>query len=257
MKNLESVPTWVGKSVHEVAECIMKSFWGGDIVSENEAILKLTRDMKAGWEISASRRYRNRPNKLLGLQEHYYGEVVSEDTLLEAIAIAKTCIINLYTQPIYMNLIGDNSIKIIEIEELGDTLISGIKTWVKVDMALIDGDRVKIIDWKTGMNTDGDRIDLQLTIYAIYGSQKWGVSPENIIIGRANLRSGDYKEMQMTEEMMKHVLEYIKSSANHMRILLSDPDENTAQISDFPMNLNMTHCRFCNFKRACGREILI
>jgi len=257
MKNLSSIKLWIGTSVHDVAEWVMKELRRGKILSEKDAVQKLSRDMQRQWETSASGRYRNRPNKLLGLQEHYYGEEVTEDALIEAISTAEICLRNLYAHPIYNDLIGDNPIKIIEIEELADTSVNGIKMWVKIDMAIKDGDQIKIIDWKTGKNTDGNRVDLQLTVYAIYGSKKWGVSPENIITGHVNLRSGEYREMQMTRRMMEKVLEYIQSSANHMQILLADPEENIARISDFPMNTNLTQCRYCNFKRACGRESLI
>ena len=45
---------------------------------------------------------------------------------------------------------------------------------------------VTIIDWKTGRRTSED-VSIQLSCYAVYVMEKWGVDPENVRLIEYNL----------------------------------------------------------------------
>jgi CRISPR/Cas system-associated exonuclease Cas4 (RecB family) len=45
---------------------------------------------------------------------------------------------------------------------------------------------VSIIDWKTGRSMSED-VSIQLSFYAVYVMEKWGVDPENVRLIEYNL----------------------------------------------------------------------
>jgi phage terminase large subunit-like protein len=96
-------------------------------------------------------------------------------------------------------------------------------------------------------------VDLQLTIYALYGSLKWHKPSEQIIEHQSNLRLGQDERTQMSIEKTTSTKAQIRHSADQMRARLTDPVKNIARMEDFSMNEDAYTCRYCNFKRACKR----
>jgi hypothetical protein len=67
----------------------------------------------------------------------------------------------------------------LEIEHYSFFYLDRIKIWSVIDCSLRTGEGITIIDWKTGRSTT-ENLSLQLSGYAMYGTEKWGIKPENV-----------------------------------------------------------------------------
>jgi CRISPR/Cas system-associated exonuclease Cas4 (RecB family) len=143
-----------------------------------------------------------------------------------------------------------------ETEEFEHFFFNDIKVWVVPDLIIKENSHYKIIDWKTGKDVEGGTAEVQLGVYSLYGTQKWGIPPDKITVHESNLRHGKSYERQMTQERIEWVANHIIRSANKMKSVLDDPDDNIASIDKFPMTEDTLHCHYCNFRRFCDRENL-
>jgi len=155
-----------------------------------------------------------------------------------------------------VDLVNNDHVEILETEKFAHFLLNGIKVWVVPDLIIRHENQIKIIDWKTGKNVEGGTAEVQLGVYAIYCKQKWDIAPQDILVHESNLRHGESYERHITEQDIDRVKSHILRSAEQMKSLLDDPEENTASIDTFPMIEDTFHCRYCNFRRFCDRESL-
>ena len=102
----------------------------------------------------------------------------------------------------------------------------------------IDGQRVAIVDYKTGTpKTDVDaRRSLQLSIYALAARELWGYVPERLVF--YNLESSDEVSASRDERELRAAQERIAEVAHKMAAGQFDPTPGF-------------HCRSCQFRAMC------
>jgi len=83
----------------------------------------------------------------------------------------------------------------LEIEDFSSFYLDGTKVWAVIDCSFKTDDGITIIDWKTGRTTTTD-VSLQLSCYAMYGKEKWGIKPENI---KLIICPGNHDAMRIAE----------------------------------------------------------
>jgi len=254
MKNLQTVPMWTGSVVHQVAHEVVKGFKAGRPV-QLEAALARTRDrMQRDWQDSASGRYRNRPNRICGLLEHYYSASVGSEDLRETMVVAEGCVRRLYGSHSLETMQQLGPACILECEELNTLSVAGVKVWVSPDIILRDDkQRLIIVDWKTGASSRGEETIRQLSIYGIYALQAHGGSKQELIGVEEDLRAGETHVQPLKDWALEEARRYMEQSTRRMLSLLKSREQNLALIRDFPSTDNLSACMACRFRRACDR----
>ncbi len=84
---------------------------------------------------------------------------------------------------------------------------------------------VTIIDWKTGRSMSED-VSTQLSCYAMYAMDKWGIDPENVKLIEYNLLGNQDSEFSVTAAEIENTKAYIAGSIADMQSLLVDVGEN-------------------------------
>jgi len=139
----------------------------------------------------------------------------------------------------------------LEVENFSFFHLDGLKIWAVLDCSFRTDDGITIIDWKTGRATSKD-ISLQLSCYAMYSKDKWGIKPENIRLIEYNLLSDQKAEFTITKGEIKDTTSYIKGSVADMRSLLLDVDNNVPKDEKFFIKVEDERIRDrCNFKKVC------
>ena len=110
---------------------------------------------------------------------------------------------------------------------------------------------ITIIDWKTGRTTSSD-VSLQLSCYAMYGKEKWGVKPAKIKLVEYNLLSDQRAEFVVTEGEIANTRGYIRGSITDMQSLLVDEENNIPKEETFFKKVEDDKVRDrCNFRKVC------
>lgn len=263
MKQLNNRATWPGIVVHEVAERLMRGLQQGRPWSEDAALQEAEARMREELRLSQSGGYRRglrvmwagKRIKTGGLQEHYYQMAVEAEEWEETIQHALRCIRTLYASVPLRRLLARGASAVLSVEELESFPVDGVPVWVKLDLAVRGREEgVVIVDWKTGAAHVAEDISLQLGIYGLYGTRKWGISAEQIQGFDVNLRDGSMHRHPIDAQVLVDVERYIQKSIDQMRAILQDPATNRAEINDFPLTDKLERCARCNFRRACARE---
>ena len=251
MKNLRTRPMWVGIVVHEFAERIVKARGR----EPADRIMKTLRErMEADWQTSAGGRFRSNPKHIVGLAEHYYGLPLTSDDFEADFHKAEQCIRTLYKSRAFRKIVRNPSVQILECEQLSSVEISGIKVWVKVDVAIQNGSEgIEIVDWKTGMNSEPGATRTQLAVYALYASARWHISVDDIVVREVCLSERYEIVHQVDDNLLCKTADHIIRSAERMKGLLINEEQNVAFERDFAMTADQHRCHRCNFRRACGR----
>jgi hypothetical protein len=120
-----------------------------------------------------------------------------------------------------------------------------------IDCSFRTGDGITIIDWKTGRTPPSD-VSLQLSCYAMYGREKWGVNPESIRLIEYNLLADQKAEFIVTEGEIANARTYIKGSIADMQSLLADVENNVPKEETSFKKVDDDKIRErCNFRKVC------
>jgi hypothetical protein len=255
MKNLQSFPMWKGSVVHRVVKQAVSGLREGKPLSVDRALVSVRDRMMRDFEDSRTGRYRQRPNRICGLLEHYYDTAIPDQALHEAVVFAEGCIKRLYTTGSYRKMLQLGPSSIVEFESLQSITLSGCKVWVSPDVIIRDmDDKIVIVDWKTGGSSLSNQTRLQLAIYGLYVAQRYGM-PSGLLVGvEENLRSGREHVYPLKEWILEDARRYMEDSIQKMQSLLHDRERNVALFRDFPMTDKLALCMGCSFRRACFRS---
>lgn len=262
-KNMATIPMWVGSTVHDWAERAVKAIARGRPLKHGAAVDDAARQMREEWDDSQGEGYRHDPKRRLCLQGHYYGGAHPAN-LREAIGRVSDALDSLFKSAIYRKLARAPG-QIMSVEELASFTVNDpdgkaepVSVWVKLD-ALVkatDGPFV-ILDWKTGQAHKREGAAFQLGVYKLHAVQALGEWPADgleaidVALGTS---PPTVVRQPVAPELLEGVAREIITSAEAMRALLDDVPENTANPERFPMTSDLERCRFCSFRRTCGRE---
>lgn len=272
-KKLTSRAMWTGTVVHGIAEAGIKrainALASGNARTRSEgsdavwtlddmrqaAFLKADADIRG----SASGEWKRRPAKRTGFTEHYYDLPVSDDDWKAVLDEIDRQVVNLHANRIYRRLLVTAS-RIREVEELRKFAVGSgperAEVYLAVDAMVGDGNGgVVIIDWKTGQNHEDAVIAAQLGVYGLYATQELGIPEDRITAMHVNLRHNTEARHPVGPAEISAAREAILTGMAEMRASLKDVAANTADKEEFPtLPEGSARCRWCNFRRSCGRE---
>jgi CRISPR/Cas system-associated exonuclease Cas4 (RecB family) len=111
---------------------------------------------------------------------------------------------------------------------------------------------ITIIDWKTGRSMSED-VSMQLSCYAMYAMEKWGVDPENVTLIEYNLFANQGAEFNVTGAEIENTKTYIAGSIVDMQSLLVDVVNNVPKEESAFLKMQDEGTRAnCNFRKVCG-----
>ena len=251
LKNLKNRYLWRGDNVHQCIKHTLKNLQRGISVLDVDEIVSITIDkMRDDFRSSKKKQYLMHP-KSCALFEHEYDADIPDSEWKKVAEDVEQCLRNFHGSEMFALLRGLPQEKWLEIEKFSFFYLDDIKIWAVLDCSFRTDDGITIIDWKTGRATSKD-LSLQLSCYAMYCQDKWGVKPENIRLVEYNLLSDQKAEFTITEGGIKDTTSYIKGSVAGMKSLLVDVDDNVPKDEKSFKKTEDDRIRDkCNFKKVC------
>lgn len=252
VRGLIGVDAWAGEVVHEVIRAVLNRWRAGRGMPEPEAIeygvrllRRQFRDSGEYWSAPVEA-FPRRPT-LLDL--HYYREETlgrqRAGELKERVAEA---VRQFLRSPLALRIGEVGPARWLPIDRnAAARLDNGILILVKPDFAYRDGDRLHIVDWKTG-RPDASWEGIQLACYARYAAEKWGQPPEEVEASIVYL----YPEftraaVECGPAAVATVEHFIaESHAEISAALAGEPS-----LERFPVCEDAGRCRWCPFRGLC------
>lgn len=253
LKNLTSLPRWVGTLVHDSLRFALARLKAGRPVSRDDLVGQMHRRAQADFESSQSGRYHQQPNALVGFQEHYYKIRLDKSTWQTNWRQAEQMLDTFLKSELYARLSHYSPDTFLEVETLHSFSLAGTKIWVQMDLARFDGQMIEIYDWKSGP-IDPAKGQQQLGVYGLYLRQsrpEWQAVPMKGLV--YNLRDDRQDEVALDPAALAAVEPAVKADIARLRGLLVEPQTNLAELNRFPMIDDRTVCSGCQFRELCGR----
>jgi phage-related protein len=96
-------------------------------------------------------------------------------------------------------------------------------------------------------------VSMQLSCYAMYAMDKWGLDPENVKLIEYNLLSNEGVEFTIGASEIENTKTYISGSIADMQSLLVDVGENVPNEEEAFQKVEDERVKGdCNFRKVCG-----
>jgi hypothetical protein len=243
LKSLTSVPLEVGHVVHDVIEAFLRRLQKSDSdIDENRFVL-FAREKTDKYFASKT------------FIEAYYGMAagVNKHDAFEKISL---CLKNFVTSPIYtwlfMKAILNKDNWMIEPPGYGETRLSGLKAYCKMDFLFPVDKDIYILDWKTGAK-DTFKHSRQLIGYAAAASGNFSIQ-WNTIFPKIIYLYPVFEEFEMalTEQDFSDFFARISEQTKAMHAYCSDVENNIPLAMEaFTPTPSTSLCRYCNFQELC------
>ncbi|MCG3176742.1 MAG: hypothetical protein MOGMAGMI_01703 [Candidatus Omnitrophica bacterium] len=254
-KNLKNRWAWKGETVHHIIEDVLKSYRSGRPVTLEDALTRLTEQMRAHYRASKAKKYMDDPKRHPGLFEHEYAVAVPDAKWKDLHDTSADCLRNFYGSELFKELVEEDKTSWLIIEDLEEFEHDGARVYVKLDFARRKGDTVEIYDWKTGKN-DAEGARVQIGAYALYAMGKWGVPLDRVRAYLFNLstRSPRPSPQALDEGLIEETRSFMSRSIAGMRQLLEDPARNIPKPEEvFAHTEDRNYCARCNFYKICDK----
>jgi len=244
-KSMTSAALEVGIITHDIISAILQR-----VAKSTDPIDQNRLEAKVRMAVQETLR-----NKVM--MEYFYGErspIVFEE-LFEPVLQSVTNFLKSDRFAWALNL--DDSLRkswVIEPEGFGETRLGGLKAYCKVDFMLFDGQKVYVLDWKTG-KPDALKYTRQMIGYSLYAKEVTGLDLDHIVPTLAFIRDS-YQEVnvEVKETDTAKFQEQVESESQKMFDMTIDREGNIPRDkSEFPMTENYKRCKFCEFRRLCGQ----
>ncbi len=245
LKGLTSIPMEIGNISHDVIKDVLERF------------KKSTSPIdKQKFEVHVKKVVKSRTNK--NFFEIYYKE--QEKIELDQLYLkTEVSLLNFLESDRY-EWIKESAISeiddwIIEPMGFGESRLDGLKLYCKVDFMFPSGDKIIILDWKTG-KIDEEKHSNQLVGYAAWASfhlDRKASEIEPIIV----YLHPEYAEISLkpTDDELIEYKEKIFSQTEEMYGFCENYEENIPLVKEeFPMREDYNYCKYCNFKELCHRD---
>jgi len=143
----------------------------------------------------------------------------------------------------------------LEVEDFSSFNLNNTKIWAVLDCSFRTEDGgVTIIDWKTGRSMSED-VSMQLSCYAMYAMDKWGIDPENVKLIEYNLLGNLGAEFTVGSSEIENTQTYIAGSIADMQSLLVDVGENVTKDEEAFLKVEDERVKTdCNFRKVCDSK---
>jgi CRISPR/Cas system-associated exonuclease Cas4 (RecB family) len=253
LKQLQNRWAWIGVRVHETMEALLTTLRSGELLPDVDQVCEhLLQRLRRDFRSSRDGHYRQNPKQNVGLLEHEYKREVAAAEWKRLADLGVACVRTFYELPLRDEFESLTTDQWLELEELNSFQLEGTKVWVSLDACFQRAEQLVLIDWKTGRSEDVDH-SLQMGIYALYASDRWGVDPRKLLLREVYLASGEVREYESGMLKLKDVMHYVGQSVRAMKALLRDVEKNVAAEEDFGFTEDEAQCHQCNFRKVCPK----
>lgn len=260
LKKLQSRYMWLGTAVHEAVEKALHFLKTNRQPDPDDVIDEFVRKIRDEFRESRQKKYHQNPKRFVGLTEHEYDEEIEDDEWVHLRERGKDCIRTFFESSVYGELRQHPPDRFLAIEgdlassESGPdrVMIRNTPVFLKLDLAYRSREgEVRVVDWKTG-STGGTRD--QLLCYGYYAWKNWNVDPEDLDLRFYNLHVNEETREEVRMKDLEDFEQSVYREVLEMKESLADPENNTADESDFPMIDDLQTCRRCRFRGICYPE---
>ncbi len=259
LKQLTTIPLWIGSSVHDTIHNLLQVAAGGGVPDVERGVQTMVEEMRKDfWESVHQQPAPGRETRqYVRFHEHEYGRQVPDEEWSSRVEEAKT-MVRACADRGYLERIRDLGAPAIRaMEDLQDWPLDGVRIFVKIDLAYQDGlGVINILDWKTGMKERGEN-PLQMMNYALFAMRRWNAPKERLTVMEVYLRQANpERPCRITDDSLAAAERDIRTSIAAMLARLPDPTQDVAVRKLLPAAPSPWKCRWCNFLALCpeGRE---
>ena len=249
---MTSLPMLAGSIVHDEVERTLKTLRYGRNADQERSKENVIKNFKLSWAQSKNKDWKDSPKWKTNLFEHYYDQKPSDEDLLAIRDLMVNSIDGFFASDSYRFIQTMSDSQWLAIEDLDSFEVHGAKLWVKLDFAIRHGERVYIYDWKTGKVVKENEV--QLAVYAIYAKQKWDIDLKRIRLFDVYLNQQIPVKVKPTDRLISSANEFIQTSIESMKELLTDEENNKTEIDLFPLasvDRETYPCSYCSFQTVC------
>jgi hypothetical protein len=250
LKNMKTLPMWLGDIVHRMVERILVDLRNREL-NTLESYQKQSRDiLNREWLQSVEKKWQWKPKYNLNLFEHYYGLEISAEERGAAREKVYRCLAHFMGSPLFEQLGALRPEQWKSIEKLEQFVVGERPVYVKIDCATGSDGALTIHDWKTGKETE--ETIAQLGCYALYAYHVWRIPLEKQRLVSFYLDGNTVQEHVPTAAELIETKDFILSSMEKMIAMLdSGAEKNEASEEKFPMATRRSQCRRCFFRERC------
>lgn len=252
---MTSMAVLVGSSVHEVLARHFRAVRNGIVREPDpEGPVRL---MRTAWTNARKELWRGSPKRYPPIFEIYYDRVPSPERLKEYAEKAREAIRTIRGLPIYGLVRGLDPADILWVDPVGEgfseEIIFEVPPYRAIsapDLVIREKGRVVIVDWKTGKESEADRV--QMAAAAVWAEEKLGDGGEEIEGALVYTESGATRKIGLDREERERVKKIIRDDMAAMAACLRDPEKNIPRGEEcFPRRDNPGFCRYCEFQEIC------
>lgn len=264
LKQVTSLRLWIGTVIHQIAQEAVLRYTEGKTVTRDQVVKQAVTLFRDG--VDASRRGTKLDNQWIVLLEHVYPNappsVPGDDPGQAAEQIVRERADAFYDSEGWRLIREHLPEHVIEADESFQSfqlvgvpeMPGGVTVFAIPDVLLHDGERITIIDWKTG-GVAYDSIRQQAGVYRLYAHLTYGLPEEAIDVRIADLgESGALVDPPGGTPSLAEAETFVRDSIAHMFASMQSIEYNTVAIHDFPQTSDLHECQSCGFKRACWRH---
>ena len=187
--------------------------------------------------------------------EVYYKQrnsVTAQDLIPQINRIIENFLTSKRLKWIFETAVPESKNWIIEPGGFGETRINNYKAYCKVDYLIPVGDKIYILDWKTGKR-DEQKHSRQLIGYSLWASYHFNTNAQNITSTVVYLSpSYDEYTVNLTDEMLQQFQQQVEDETKQMYEFLQDIENNIPKEKEcFEKTDNEFFCKYCNFRELC------
>ncbi len=252
LKKLKNRYMWTGEKVHSCIKHTLINFQRGISVLDVDQIVDITlNQMREEFRSSRGKRYLTHPNTC-ALFEYEYDVSISDAVWKMTAGNMEQCLRNFYSSETFEMLKELPQQMWLEVEDFSSFNLNNTKISAVLDCSFrTEGGGITIIDWKTGKKMSED-VSMQLSCYAMYAMEKWGVDPAKVKLIEYNLLANQDAEFNVTCGEIENTKAYIAGSIADMQSLLVDVGENDPKEEGEFQKVEDERVRgSCNFRKVC------
>lgn len=259
VRDLMGLHQWAGDLVHRILQGVFNRWRGGRDYGEEDAdhdalllMRRQYRDSQAFWTAHPD----EFPKKPVLLDRHYYPEGDLSREQAEGLKeIVRGSLRSFLRSDLAVRIRGAGASSWLPIERYAScNLPDGTHILVKPDFAFREGERLRILDWKTGQ-PDPYWETIQGICYALYASEKWDAPLDRIAPDVVHLHP-DFRvsPIDHADGEIARVKLIISTTQEAMASML----ERAGQDADglpaaeaFPFTEEARRCRWCQYRGIC------
>ncbi|MBQ7257198.1 MAG: PD-(D/E)XK nuclease family protein [Abditibacteriota bacterium] len=270
MKYITSIPMLKGACIHHALRmCILDYKHNGRNHSLNDAIFYFRKSLREKYLESDKGHWKNpkvfgkRLQDVTNLFEHFYHDENALQKAQKAEEVGIKAIESLWTSPIWERVLATPYEDFMTIDEENfpkfNVIVknlperykefSDMTVYAVIDLAIKYNKTLRIIDWKTGKESDSSK--LQLAIYALYANSVWHYEIGEIKFYLCYL--GEKTTIKTEEINVPTIMSSYNILVNTYREMLELYNFGEPVIDNFPKTEDIDMCEICKYKGLCNK----